>query len=75
MPFSTSFSNSPFPRAELLPGAICEMLADVAYTGILYEGDRYGLMLACCDDSLPDEERRAIDRLIRFIVRGKIQIA
>jgi hypothetical protein len=50
------------------------MLADVSCTGQLHEGDRYGLMAACCDEDLIEEERLAINRLIRSILRGKIEI-
>jgi hypothetical protein len=65
---------STLPPAQLLPGAVYQMLADVSCTGQLHEGDRYGLMAACCDEDLIEEERLAINRLIRSILRGKIEI-
>ncbi|MGB2924176.1 MAG: hypothetical protein WBB82_02640 [Limnothrix sp.] len=63
-----------FPSVELIPGAVGAMLADIAYSGQLEEGDRYGLLAACCNDNLNEEERLAINRLIHAIVRGKIQV-
>ncbi len=58
----------------LLPGAISEMLAAVADTHTLTTADRYGLMAAILDDSLPEEERRSIDRLLRSLRRGYVQV-
>ncbi|WP_084176623.1 hypothetical protein [[Limnothrix rosea] IAM M-220] len=65
---------SHIPPAKLLPGAVNQMLADITYSGKVHEGDRYGLMVACCDDCLEEEERLVINRLLRSIVRGKFQI-
>ena len=58
----------------LLPGAISEMIATVADTHTLTTADRYGLMAAILDDSLPEEDRRSIDRLLRSLRRGYIQV-
>lgn len=65
---------SPIPAAQLLPGAINQMLADITCSGKVREGDRYGLMVACCNDCLAEEERLVINRLLRSIVRGKFQV-
>ena len=62
------------PPVQLLPGAMSEILASVADTGVLTLSDRYGLMAATLDDSLNEEERRAVDRLIRRIVRGRVKV-
>ncbi len=62
------------PCVQLLPGATAEILASVADTGVLTLGDRYGLMAATLDESLDEEERRSVDRLIRRIVRGRVKV-
>jgi hypothetical protein len=62
------------PQIELLPGAVYEIMASASETGRLNLGDRYGLMAATLDDSLSEEERRAIDRLLRFVIRGRFQV-
>lgn len=61
-------------QMQLIPGAIAEILASTADTGILTLSDRYGLMAAILDDTLAEQERRAIDRLLRAVVRGRLQI-
>ncbi|MEC4806952.1 MAG: hypothetical protein SAJ12_11710 [Jaaginema sp. PMC 1079.18] len=63
-----------FISVQLLPGAISEILASVADTGILTVGDRYGLLAATLDENLPEEERLAVNRLLRFIQRGRVQV-
>lgn len=62
------------PQVQLLPGAIAEILASVADTGYLTEGDRYGLMAAILDESLAEEERRGANRLIRAVLRGRVKL-
>lgn len=61
-------------QLQLLPGAIAEMLASVSDTGTLTLGDRYGLLAATLDDSLSEEERRAVNRLLRAVIRGKVKV-
>lgn len=63
-----------FPTIQLLPGAISEILATVTETGVLTLADRYGLMAAALDESLPDEDRRSANRLLRSILKGRIQL-
>ena len=60
---------------ELVPGAIYEILASVAETGVLTLSDRYGLMAAVLDEALAPEERRTVDRILRAVLRGRIQIS
>ena len=62
-------------QMQLIPGAIAEILASSADTGVLTLSDRYGLMAAILDDTLGEQERRAIDRLLRAVVRGRLQVA
>ncbi|MDY7014589.1 MAG: hypothetical protein SVX43_13505 [Cyanobacteriota bacterium] len=40
-----------------------------------YLGDRYGLMAASMDDTLDEEERQAVNRILRSVVRGRLQVA
>lgn len=60
------------PSMQLLPGAIAAMVADISETGTLSLGDRYGLMAACLSEDLDEEERLAVNRLLRQVQRGKI---
>jgi len=59
---------------SLLPGAIEEMLVSIAYSGYITELDRYGLMAAVLDNSLTKEERCILDRLLRFVIKGRIKM-
>lgn len=63
------------PNVQLIPGAISEMLVSVSETGKLTLGDRYGLLAAQLDESLTEEERRAINRILHSVCRGKVKIA
>lgn len=62
------------PQVNLLPGAINEIMAAVADSCYLTQSDRYGLMAAVLDESITEEERRSVDRLLRSIVRGRVQV-
>ena len=42
---------------NLLPGAISEILASVAESHRITIADRFGLMAAILEESLPEEER------------------
>lgn len=57
---------------NLLPGAISELLAVVRDTHQLTKADRYGLMAAILDESITEEERFCLDRLLRSIYRGRV---
>ena len=59
---------------QLIPGAISEMLASVTETGCLTLADRYGLMAAVLDDSLDEEYRYSINRLLRSVIKGRVKI-
>ncbi len=64
-----------FNHVELLPGAISEIVASVADTGILTLGDRYGLMAATLKEDLDEDERLTVDRILRSVKRGKISLS
>lgn len=59
---------------KLLPFGISELFAQVSKTRLLTEADRYGLMAAIMDDTITEEERQAIDRLLYAIYRGRLQM-
>ena len=59
---------------QLLPGAISEILASVSDTGVLTLADRYGLMAAVLDDSLDEQDRHSINRLLRSVLKGRVKI-
>lgn len=62
-------------QVRLLPGAISALFAQVSYSGSLTLADRYGLMAALLEaDSLSDEERASIDRLLRALCRGRMKV-
>jgi hypothetical protein len=63
-----------FTQLQLIPGAISEILASVSETGVLTLSDRYGLLAASLDENLDDDERRAVNRIIRSVVRGKVKM-
>lgn len=62
------------PPIRLLPGSIAEILATASETGQISQADRYGLMAAMFEESLDEDEIRALNRLLRAINRGKIKI-
>ncbi|MEL6223334.1 MAG: hypothetical protein AAFR31_11915 [Cyanobacteria bacterium J06627_8] len=59
---------------NLLPSAIGDMTAEVTRSKEITLADRYGLMAAILSDSLQQEERDAIDRLLRAVCRGRFTI-
>lgn len=61
-------------QVNLLPGAISELLAAVQDTHYITKADRYGLMAAILDESLSEEERFCIDRLLRSLCRGRVKV-
>lgn len=59
----------------LIPGAVSEILVSARNTGAITLADRYGLMAAILDETLPEDDARSINRLLRAIIRGKIRVA
>jgi hypothetical protein len=60
-------------QLRLLPFAIPELFAQASTTRTLTQADCYGLLAAVLEDSLVDEERAAVDRLLHAVYRGRIQ--
>lgn len=59
---------------QLIPGAISEILASSSETGTLTLADRYGLLAAILDESLAEEERRAVNRLLFAVRKGRVRV-
>lgn len=62
-------------QIDLLPGSIPAILADSAETKTLTQADRYGLLAAILTENIEDEERCAIDRMLRSVRRGRLALA
>ena len=62
------------PPIYLLPFALGELFANANTTGFITLADRYGLMAAIFDESLPEDEKRSVDRLLRSICKGRIKV-
>lgn len=62
------------PQVLPLPCAISDIFAHASLSGQITLADRYGLMAALISDSLSDEDRQAIDRLLHAARRGRVQI-
>ncbi len=58
-----------------LPSAVIELFACASASGSLTVADRYGLLAALLDDSLPLEEHYVIDRLLYGVRRGHVQVS
>jgi hypothetical protein len=59
---------------NLLPTAISDLFAAASVTQKMTLADRYGLMAAVLDESITDEERSCIDRLLYALRHGRIQV-
>lgn len=59
---------------RLIPGAVADLFAQVTISGKITMADRYGLMAALLEESLTEDERGAIDRLLRSFCRGRIKL-
>ncbi|MEO0989294.1 MAG: hypothetical protein AAFY20_27755 [Cyanobacteria bacterium J06639_14] len=59
---------------NLLPSAIGDLTAQVTRSNEITLADRYGLLAAILSESLQDEERDAIDRLLHAVSRGRFTI-
>ncbi len=64
----------PMPLINLLPGAVYAIIASVGSNHYLTQADRYGLMAAILDETLSEDERKSVDRLLRGVARGRIHV-
>lgn len=58
----------------LLPSALSELFVQVSESGKLTLADRYGMMAALLDGSLTADELQVLDRVLRSLQRGRIQV-
>jgi hypothetical protein len=61
-------------QIRLIPGAISDLFAQVSRSGRITLADRYGLMAAILDDTLTEEERDCVNRLLHSLRRGRMQV-
>lgn len=61
-------------QVQLLPNAISELYAQVTNSGQITLADRYGLMAAVLDESLDEEQRSAVNRIIYAIHKKKLMV-
>lgn len=59
---------------QLIPGALSEMVQAVEQSQRVTLTDRYGLMAAVFDESLPDKERKMVNRILKGVQAGQIQM-
>ncbi|MDX2097244.1 MAG: hypothetical protein SFW36_05660 [Leptolyngbyaceae cyanobacterium bins.59] len=57
-----------------LPNAVSELFAQASNTGELTLADRYGILAVLLSESMSEEERRSIDRLLYAIGRGRVRV-
>lgn len=63
------------PQLQLLPSALADLFAQASHEGYLTKADQYGLLAALLNEaSLSEEERTAIDRLLRAVTKKRIVI-
>ena len=62
------------PHLRLLPGAIADLFAQSSSSSKITLADRYGLLAALLEDSLTEEERASIDRILYALHRGRIKV-
>lgn len=58
----------------LLPTALIEMAIAAHRSGKLTLADRYGLLAAVLDESLPEAERQQLNRLLYSLRRGRLEV-
>lgn len=61
-------------QIRLLPGAISDLFAQASSTNQITLADRYGLLAALLEDSITEEERASIDRLLYALNRGRLKV-
>ena len=58
----------------LLPFALADLFVQVSLTGKVSLADRYGPMAAIFEDNLAEDEQASLDRLLRAVCRGRLEI-
>lgn len=58
----------------LLQTGISELFVQASNSGALTLADRYGLMAAMLNESLTEEEKNSIDRILYGLRKGRVKI-
>lgn len=58
----------------LLQSAISELFVQASCSGNITLADRYGLLAAITQDSLSEEEKHSIDRLLYSLRKGRLKV-
>jgi hypothetical protein len=61
-------------QLRLLPGAISDLFAQTSSSKKITLADRYGLLAALLEDSITEEERASIDRVLYSLYRRRMQV-
>ncbi len=61
-------------EVSLLPFGIAELFAEVNKSGKITLADRYGLMAALLEDTLAEEDKNAIDRILYSVRKGRLKV-
>ena len=58
---------------SILSNTVAEIFATASSTGVL-KGSQYRQLIAAMNESLEDRDRKAIERVLRFVRKGRIQL-
>lgn len=58
----------------LLQFALAELFVQASHSGNITLADRYGLLAALLQDSLTEEEKNSIDRLLYGVLKGRLKM-
>ena len=61
-------------QLRLLPGAISDLFAESSSSHQITLADRYGLLAALLEDSISEEERASIDRMLYALHRRRMRV-
>jgi len=61
-------------QLRLLPGAISDLFAESSNSNQITLADRYGLLAALLEESITEEERASIDRMLYSLHRRRIRV-
>lgn len=59
----------------LLQFALAELFAQSSNSGMVTLADQYGLMAAVMEETLDEEERVALDRLLYAVYKGRVKVS
>ncbi len=59
---------------DRFPHTMAEMFAQITTSGVITLADRYMMKTAVLQESLSDEERQVLDRLLYAIRKGRVRL-